>query len=447
MFLSQRKGFLRQSAIRQALGLLAVFALISTVTWAATYFLVMREIYRMVDARLAAQMTATIETLESNSTLPSPGIGQSIAVMIDSQIRYGSLPFDIDVKARPDGFFERHAGSPFAPDYRHLLQTTDHGRIIISENVERQDELLDVLLAGLQVALLGSLIAALLTGLLIGRRNQLRLDAISDGLAEVARGNLGARINLPDQQDDLSLLANRIDITSQRLERTIEQIRVQSSNIAHDLRTPLARLRALIETQYIALTEKNDVVSPNAIEAALEQIDRIVGTFDALLRISRIESGTRREAFADLDLAKVIQSVEETFGPVVEDAGNKLSVSVSEPAQISGDRDLLLQLFANLLQNALRYGPEGQTITLAILGNEVSVSDQGPGIPVAEQEKVLEPLYQLHDSRQGEGFGLGLSLVRAISELHGAVLTLSEGPDQKGLKVTLSFPDTSEFQP
>lgn len=439
MFLNQLKGFLRQSAIRQALGLLIVFALISTVAWAATYALVKREIGRLVDARLDTQMTATLEALENSSSLPLPGFGQSIGLISDGFVTQGTVPDFVNLAAQEDGYFKWDSNKSSQSDYRYLLRQTQFGRVVISENIERQDELYEVLFLGLQVALLGSLSAALLTALLIARRNQARLDAISAGLAEVARGNLKARIHLPDRKDDLSLLAQRIDATSQRLEHTIEQIRVQSSNIAHDLRTPLARLRALVESRYIALCEKNEPVGADTLEAALEQIDRIVGTFDALLRIARIESGARKEAFTDLDLATVVQTVDDAFGPVIEDAGQQLSLLVTDPAHIRGDRDLLIQLLANLLQNALRYGPRGQTITLTLQGKRITVLDQGPGIPPSEREKVFEPLYQLEEARQGAGFGLGLSLVRAISDLHGARLRLSEGQDQKGLLVTLDF--------
>ena len=132
--------------------------------------------------------------------------------------------------------------------------------------------------------------------------------------------------------------------------------------------------------------------------------------------------------------------VGETFGPVIEDAGQNLNIDITEPAQIKGDRDLLVQLMANLIQNALRYGQDGQTITVRLHGSVLSVTDQGPGIPFAEREKVFQPLYQLETTRQSEGFGLGLSLVRAISELHDADLSLSDGDSGRGLRVTVRFP-------
>jgi signal transduction histidine kinase len=323
---------------------------------------------------------------------------------------------------------------------------TGHGsRIVVAENVERQEELLEVLSGGLRSALAASLLAALLAGLWMARRNQARLDKINSDLGKVAHGDLGARINLPDRQDDLSLLANRIDATIEHLEQVMEQMRVQSSNIAHDLRTPLARLRAQVETQYLALVEDGTAVSPDGLETALAQIDRIVGTFDALLRIARLDSGARRASFQSVDLKEVMLIVEEACGPVIEDAGQDLKVTVVEPAMVHGDRDLLVQLLANLIQNAMRYGPQGQSISLSLHGRQISITDEGPGIPFEAREKVLEPLFQMEDARQGEGFGLGLSLVRAIADLHGATLSLTDGPGSCGLCATLRFPELTDL--
>ena len=129
----------------------------------------------------------------------------------------------------------------------------------------------------------------------------------------------------------------------------------------------------------------------------------------------------------------------DTFGPVVEDAGQTLRVKTASPDQIHGDCDLIVQLVANLIQNALRYGPTGQEITLAVQGAQLSVTDQGPGIPFADHERVFQPLHQLEDTRQDSGFGLGLSMVRAISDLHEAQLSLSDGPNGRGLTVTARF--------
>ncbi|SFK75667.1 sensor histidine kinase [Shimia haliotis] len=439
------KRILRQSALRQALSLIAVFAVTSLIIWSATYWSVRSEINRLVDARLSTQMQAVVTALANDDPLPVAGFGQSIAVISGDRVVRGSLPFALSSVTLEDGFFRYDTNSYRVSDVRYLVQSVDDGQVIVLEDVERQDEVFEVMQNGLQGALIISLIAALITSLLIARRNQVRLDAIGDGLAKVAHGELSTRIDLPKGNDDLSLLALRIDATTARLEQSIDQIRVQSSNIAHDLRTPLARLRALIESRYIALETKKDPVKLEDLEAALAQIDRIVGTFDALLRIARIDSGARKSRFRKFDLGEVAKATEDTFGPVIEDAGQKLQVSIDAPAQVSGDFELLVQLVANLLQNALRYGSADQTISLKVHGRLLQVTDQGPGIPFAEHDKVLEPLYQLENARQGEGFGLGLSLVRSISQLHNAQLSLSDGPNGQGLSVALRFPRLTDL--
>lgn len=435
MFLSRIREYARLSAVRLTLSLLFVFASVTIFAWVGTFWLVEREMNRMLDARLAAQADLVADALNSGVDLPLPGFGQSIAVVTNTGTR-GTLPFSIPDRRDGTYLYDRRG-----PEFRYLIRTTTIGdKIIISENAERQDELLETLTGGLQVSLLGMLIAGLVAGLWLASRGQKRVDLISSGLARVAQGHLKTRISLPGRADDLSMLADRINATTERLGHSVEQMRVQSSNIAHDLRTPLARLRAGIETSVINLTEHNQPVDADVLGSALEQIDRLVGTFNALLRVARIESGAGRDAFETVDLKALAEYIAETFEPVVEDAGQHLRLDIADAAQIKGDRDLLVQLAANLIQNALRYGSAGQQITLAIHGTVVSVIDQGPGIPFSEREKVLQPLYQLEQARQNDGFGLGLSMVAAISDLHDANLSLSDGHDGRGLAVTLRFP-------
>ncbi|MBO9475729.1 HAMP domain-containing histidine kinase [Shimia sp. R10_1] len=434
------KRFLGQSSIRQAAALLTVFGVVSTLTWSVTYWMVRNEIERLVDARLQTQTQSVVDAIENGAPLPSPGFGQSIALLKDGQISAGNIPFTFDTANAIEGYFEYDFGDPTEPDYRFLVKDTPVGRLIVAENIERQDELFDVLATGLRIALLSSLSAVILTGLLIARRNQIRLDAISDGLTKVAQGDLTTRINLPDRHDDLSLMANWTDTTTARLQRSMEQIRVQSANIAHDLRTPLARLRAVIEHHHEALLNGATPVTPEALEDALAQVDRIVATFDALLRIARIESGARRASFAPVNLQSLVRSFEEIFEPVVSESGQSLNVSITHPTEIFGDEELLLQLIANLLQNALRYGKTGQTIALTVDGTRITIADQGPGIPADKRQKVFDPLYQLEAHRQNEGFGLGLPLVQAIVELHDAQLSMSDGPNGVGLSISIKFP-------
>lgn len=425
MNLTRLRALLSLSTVRQTLWLLSLFAVISACAWGGTYWLVKREMLGSVDARLASRMQAAETALEAGDGLPAAGPGETVG--------FARRPWR-------DGFQTVDTRATQNLEFRFLVKTTAHGRIVLGENTERQEELRDILAGGMQVTLLGTLFATFLVGLWMARRGQRRMGTISAGLAQVAQGRLDTRIVLDGKRDDLSVLADRINTTTERLDQAMTQMRVQSSNIAHDLRTPLARLRAQLEASLMALTERGRPVEPEDIGRALEQIDHITGTFDALLRLARIESGAGRAAFASVDLGRLVEHVAETFGPVVEDTGQTLKLDIDGAAQIAGDHDLLVQLAANLLQNAMRYGPTGQTITMRAHGCGFSVTDQGPGIPPSERGQVLEPLFQSETTRQDAGFGLGLSIVRAISELHDAELSLSDGPDGRGLEVQVRFP-------
>jgi signal transduction histidine kinase len=425
MFLNRLNALFRLSAIRQALVLLSLFSVISILAGGGTYWLVQREMLQAVDARLHARMDLAVAALAAGQPLPEPDDGES-ARLITSPSRLG---FWTDPEQ--------------GEETRYLQRQTPQGVILLGENTERQEELREILAAGMQLSLLASLLAAGLAAVWMALKTQKRLNIITDGLADVARGQLDKRIELPGY-DDLSLLAGRINSTTDRLEQAMTDMRVQSSNIAHDLRTPLARLRAEIETSLIRLTEQDHAVTEENLADALDQIDQITRTFEALLRLSRIESGAGRADFNTVPLGELLDRVLETFTPVVEDAGQRLVLEQVAPKPVHGDPDLLMQLVANLIQNALRYGAPGQTITLRCHQTVLSVSDEGPGIPFAERERVLQPLYQLQADRQGEGMGLGLSLVQAIAELHDADLSLADGPNGQGLTATLRFPGTSD---
>lgn len=447
MFLSRlddARSFIRSTAIRQTLILLGVFALVTTVAWLATYWMVIRDTNRLVELRLETLIDNTVLALEKETALPQNGPGQFLALLKKSGTDRGTLPPGMSLAQKKPGihYLESSQGSRES-DYAVLIRQSNGLRIVAGENVERLEETTDIFLAGLQFALLMSLLATFAAGFWIAKRNQARLDRISLGLARVSQGELGSRIKLPGPNDDLSLLANRIDTTTSRLETAMTQMRVQSANIAHDLRTPLARLRALLEDRHIALVDRNEPVLEEVLEDALAQIDQIVDTFNALLRIARIESGEQKSSFTLIALGDLVDNVKETFGPVIEERDQTLIVEKRQPAHVKGDPDMIIQLIGNLIQNAMRYGADAQTITLTATGADLSVSDEGPGIPIVERERVIQPLYQLEKQRQSSGYGLGLSLVNAICHLHDAQLTLTDGANGVGLTVLVSFPDGS----
>jgi signal transduction histidine kinase len=224
-----------------------------------------------------------------------------------------------------------------------------------------------------------------------------------------------------------------------QIESLLESVRRISDNIAHDLKTPLTRLRNRLESIH-DLNSDND--HGHSLDLAIKEADGLLSTFNALLRIARIETDARREGFAELKLGDVLSDVVELYEPLAEEKNQSLKLRMDETAVIYGDRDLVFQAVANLLDNAVKYTPENGSIavTLKAPGSEaqVTVVDSGPGIPEALHNKVVQRFFRIDTSRQQSGNGLGLSMVAAVCKLHGARLEF-ENLDP-GLGVCLTFP-------
>jgi signal transduction histidine kinase len=249
-------------------------------------------------------------------------------------------------------------------------------------------------------------------------------------------GDLKARIPVRGTQDELDRLAGTINEMLDRIASLMENLRQVTNDIAHDMRTPVSHLRQGLER---ARGEGGDY--PAALDTAIRKTDEILTLFAALLRIAQIEGGARRAAFAGLDLAPLLDHMRELFGAVAEAAGHRLDVTIDDAPAIRGDRALIIQLLSNLIENAILHTPAGTRIVLALSQENgralVAVSDNGPGVPPEEHKKLFQRLYRREASRSRPGYGLGLSMVAAIAELHGAgVETRSAG----GLSIRLSFP-------
>ena len=268
----------------------------------------------------------------------------------------------------------------------------------------------------------GALILAVLGGMAVSRGFLRRTDDIVRTCRAIMAGNLASRIPVRGTQDELDRLCETINAMLDRIAALMENLGQITNDIAHDLRTPVTHLRHRLERARSQAATVQDY--DQALEAASAASDDILALFGALLRIAQIEGGARRAAFAPFDLALLLAQLCEVFGPVAEDAGHRLNPAIRGPVSILGDRELLTQMFSNLIENAIIHTPAGTQVLVGLdrEGDDavVTVSDDGPGVPPEEHQKLFQRFYRREASRTRPGYGLGLALVSAIAELHGA---------------------------
>lgn len=265
-----------------------------------------------------------------------------------------------------------------------------------------------------------------------------RIDAVNRTTRSIIDGDLAKRMPVSGGGDEMDQLAVNLNAMLDRIQALMESLKRVSDDIAHDLRTPLSRLRHRLEAAWGRTGPHGDAV----IEQSIAELDAILETFSALLRISQIESGARRAGFSVVGLGQILTTVSEAYAPVAEDRSQRLKTELASVPPVQGDRELLTQMVANLIENPIRHCPAGVEITVGLAQEDgapvLRVADTGPGIPAAEREKVFRRFYRLETSRTTPGSGLGLALVKAVADLHGASVELSD--NQPGLCVTVRFP-------
>jgi signal transduction histidine kinase len=291
--------------------------------------------------------------------------------------------------------------------------------------------------------LAASLLIGLAGGAFVSSRFLDRIDSIGSTARTIIDGNFKERMPVIGTGDELDRLAQTLNVMLDRISELMESLSQVSNDIAHDLRTPLSRLRQRLEDA--RSTSYPEVQLRSIVDEAILDTDEILAMFAALLRISQIEAGTRKSGFAPVHLSEVVGDVVEAYAPAIEEEGKRLEMAIGPGIALVGDRELLTLLVANLMENAIRHTPKGIVILVALAaetaGVRLVVADNGPGVPSEARDQLLKRFYRLECSRTTPGCGLGLSLVKAISDLHGAGITL--GDNAPGLRVEVLFANAS----
>lgn len=354
------------------------------------------------------------------------------------------------VPSVPPGFstFSGENESGASTNYRLYRGTLGEHQFVVGVSYDDTNRLRRIALISFGWATVIVLGTGLGGGAFLSFRTLQRITVLSETMKLVGAGQLQTRLPVSAREDDLDTLAIEVNAALQQLETSVSALKQVTTDIAHDLKTPISRLCLSLEEAIEKTGTDGD--EKKRLDRALGEVLQISSTFEALLRISQIEAGARRERFGPVRLDQLLEEMFEIHEPIAEEAGKKLSLLPGKQGlrvKIWGDEDLLRQMCANLIDNAIRHTPPGARIEVSCGHQQdwpfLMIADNGPGIPESERAKVFKRFYRLEKSRTTKGTGLGLSLVKAITELHGAHVLLSDR--SPGLAVRVMFPPSGEM--
>ncbi len=336
------------------------------------------------------------------------------------------------------------------PDHHALVrvfQLPGGFRLLVGRDLDERERLYHIVLAAGRWSVAMVIILGLGGGLFVTRRVLRRVDAMTETTRTIMAGDLGERLPVAGTGDELDRLAENLNAMLDRIEALMRGLKEVSDNIAHDLKTPLTRLRN--RTEEALRTAKSETEYRAALEATIEESEGLIRTFNALLMIARAESGQARDDMSEFDAAEIAHDIGELYEPLAEQKGIALKVEADTPAKVKGNRDLVSQALANLVDNAIKYteprdavnGAAPEIVVRALNEGDrilLTVADSGPGIPEADRGRAVERFVRLEQSRSQPGSGLGLSLASAVARLHGGELTLAD--NQPGLKSVIALP-------
>jgi signal transduction histidine kinase len=430
----------------------SVLILLGFIYWATAGFMA-----HQTDQAIAAEITGLAEQYRRRGT---PGLvsvirdriardpgGSSLYLLAgpDYQPLVGNLdrwPRNPEVADGWLNFRLDDGAGPPKPARARPFRLRDGNFLLVGRDVRERQQIQNLITRALGWGLAITAALALAGGTMMSWSTIRRIEAINQTSREIMTGDLSRRIPTKGTGDDFDQLADGLNGMLDQIQVLMQGVRQVSDNIAHDLRTPLTRLRARLEQARdgdLAIAAQRTL-----IESTIAEADGLLATFNALLRIARIEAGEGRAAFADVDLARLLTDAVELYEPAAEAREQHITLAAGAPVSVRGDRDLLFQAVVNLLDNAIKYTPTGGTIDVSLAaapdGGCITIADSGPGIPPEARQRVIERFVRLEESRATPGNGLGLSLVAAVAALHGATLALED--NAPGLRTILTLPAT-----
>jgi signal transduction histidine kinase len=435
----------------------AVVALFGYVYWSTTSYVRSRS-----DQAIAAELTILREAYASagRSGLITT-IAQRIAgehfeggVYLLADPSFAPLAGNLDVwpsSLKGTTGWGNFSAREWKPDaaYRPLLRATfealpDGTHLLVGKDIQDLDDFSEKINTALVLAVLLIFVLAGAASVSVTRRTVGRMEAINATSRAIMQSGLSERIPLRGTRDEWDELATNLNSMLDRIEALMAEVKQFTDNVAHDLRTPITRMRGRLEKAYNSL---GDGASPQLlIGDTIADLDGVLRMFSSLTRISQIEASDRTAAFRTIDLAEIVREVVELFDAAAEERGGHLDSIGDQRVLVTGDRDLLFDAVANLADNAIKHGRETGQVTVEVKesdgGAVISVSDNGPRIPVDEFQRVFKRFYRLERSRQTPGNGLGLTLVAAVARLHGARIEMLD--NAPGLKIRLWFPGPAQ---
>jgi signal transduction histidine kinase len=315
--------------------------------------------------------------------------------------------------------------------------------MLVGRDLGDREKVYNIVLAAGRWSVALVVVLGLTGGFFVTRRVLRRVDAMTETTRTIVEGDLGGRLHVGGSGDELDRLAENLNAMLDRIEALMRGLQEVSDNIAHDLKTPLTRLRNRAE-EALRLS-KGETDYRAALERTIDESDALMRTFNALLMIARAESGHAREDMAEFDAAEVARGIGELYEPLAEEKGLRLTTEAAGPILVRGNRELISQALSNLVDNAIKYAvPDHGTAEIGIAAQSqaervlLQVADNGPGIAEADRPQVIKRFVRLERSRSQPGSGLGLSLAAAVAQLHGGELLLED--NRPGLKAIIALP-------